>query len=669
MTSPHLVIASEARQSPSREIETLAPHTSADVASARKPRLAMTQRMALASIAILAAIIFISYHSALQLNFYGDDYSFLELAGRSSFAQYLASYFDPRLQTGWYRPMQGMLFGIEWVLFGGNPAGYHLVNALVHLANCLLLFALVGVVSQKWRVAFLSALLYAGLPLYGVAVFWPGDADFLLTFFYLSSILFWVSYLQRSEHRLFVLSFVCFLLALMTKEFGVTLPIILFLADRLLLQRSPARNLEIASPRSFDSAAKSAAPLRTLFATALLTLLRRYIPFLIVYLLYLPLEYYIQSRGVLTNTYGYSVANHVVSNFVQYLAALAFPWNLPEPLNYIWLVVAISIYGFITLTKQSAPLFFLGLGAILAFLPVTPFPWFFTRYLYLAVMATAIILARLFDLVVMRCRRARWCAAGAAIVITLIVLGNSIGVAGTVADFAELGRQTRVPFRDISQRHASFPDDTYLYFINPPTITSQLSGMFFLRYGGGVHVASDADGNRRADLRAHANAYVIYFDEQRRTREVAVDKALSVETRPALPVNFAAPIRLEDYELASANVKRDQAIVLLLYWRALKPIENDYAVAAQLVDAHGTILADYGNQPKRDAAPTSTWEPGTLIVDAIVLPIDSSMPTGENLSVRIGLYFSPTGQRLSILNSRDEPVDDTVVLDRFAIVP
>jgi len=269
-------------------------------------------RIVIASVAVLAAVVLVTYHSALRLNFYGDDYSFLETAGRSSLAQYLTFYFDPRLQTGWYRPMQGVLFGLEWVLFGGNPTGYHMVNVLVHLANCLFLFALVRVVSQKWRVAFLSALMYAGLPLYSIAVFWPGDADFLLTCFYLCSILSWVLYLQHSKRRFSILSFIFFLLALTTKEFGVTLPVMLFLVDRLLLRD------EIAVPM----------------------LMRRYAPFAIVYLIYLPLEYYIQSRSVLTNTYRYGVAGHVLPNFVQYLAALAFPWGLPEPITYLWLSIA-----------------------------------------------------------------------------------------------------------------------------------------------------------------------------------------------------------------------------------------------------------------------------------------------------------------------------------------
>ena len=595
-------------------------------------------RIHIAGVAVLAAVVLVTYHSALRLSFYGDDYSFLETAGRSSLAQYLAFYFDPRLQTGWYRPMQGVLFGLEWVLFGGNPAGYHLVNVLVHLANCLLLFALVRVVSQKWRVAFLSALIYAGLPVCSIAVFWPGDADFLLTCFYLCSILSWVLYLQHSKRRFSILSFIFFLLALTTKEFGVTLPVMLFLVDRLLLRD------------------KIAVPM----------LMRRYAPFAIVYLIYLPLEYYIQSRSVLTNTYGYGVAGYVLSNFVQYLAALAFPWGLPEPITYLWLSIAILGLGYLVLAKKSAPLLFLSLAAALAFLPVTPFPWFFTRYLYLAVMATTIVIALLVELARTRLAHVRAFAPSVSAALALIVLGSAIGVTETAADFAELGRQTRVPFRDISQRYSSFPDDTYLYFINPPTITSQLSGMFFLRYGAGVRVASDESGNQRANLRAHANAYVIYFDEQRRTRELSVDKSLAVDTRPAPPVNFAAPIRLEDFELASAAVRRDQAVVLLLYWRGVKPIENDYTVTAHLIDASGRVIAQSEQMPRRGQAPTRAWAPGSLIVDAIQLPMPLDIPSGM-YRLEIALYDPTTQQRVAIVDTRGSVIADRVVIEYLRV--
>jgi hypothetical protein len=270
------------------------------------------------------------------------------------------------------------------------------------------------------------------------------------------------------------------------------------------------------------------------------------------------------------------------------------------------------------------------------------------------VMATAIVIASLMDLA-SRLVRARWFTPGASAVVALIVLGNALGITDAVADFAELGRQTRVPFRDISQRHSSFPDDTYLYFINPPTITSQLSGMFFLRYGEGVRVASNEYANQRANLHEHANVYVIYFDEQSRTRELPVEKQQSIGTRPALPIDFVVPIRLEDYELAAANLKRDQAVVLLLYWRALDRVEKDYATRVYLLDANGKIVASSEREPLRG---TSLWTSGVRVVDAVVLPVASIAP-GE---YRLELALMDGAQSVSCMNANGESLDGQIMI-------
>jgi len=560
-------------------------------------RVFFRNKIFIASVFVLACVVLTTYHPALALNFYGDDYSFVETAGRSTLGQYLAFYFDPRLQTGWYRPMQGMLFGIEWLLFGGNPLGYHVVNALVHLANALLLFAILSRISRFSRLAFLAALIWLGLPLFGVAVFWPGDADFLLTFFYLAAIYFWILFLQeerkKSNHlktsgdgshaietlapnasagvlgvgaqpaieigsnqtvegrsrpnptginallrknpngrRWQIYSFIAFLFALLTKEFGATIPVTLFLIDCFILR-------DRITPR---------------------TLIARYLPFLIVYAIYLPLELYIQSRSVLTNEFGYGIGAQIPQNFFAYLAALAFPWLLPEPINFIWLALAAILLISLSLIRKTLTPIILILIAIIAFVPVTPFPWFFYRYLYSATMISAIFFAWLV-IALLKKFQARWVALAASVALAIVIFGNGLGVAAAAADFAEIGRQTRVPFRDFTQRHSALPADTLIYFINPPTITSQLSGMFFLRYGASVRVASD-DQPIRANLREHQAAYVIYFDEQKRTREIQVENNISAKSDSPLPQKLA------DWELASDHAKRGDAIVLLLYWDA-----------------------------------------------------------------------------------------------------
>lgn len=596
----------------------------------------MSRKIFWQSVGIIGVVVVLTYAPAMRLNFYGDDYSFIEKAGRSSLLEYLAFYFDPRLQTGWYRPLQGMYFGIEYLLFGSNPIGYHVFNVLVHLANCLLLWAIVWGVLKNQRIALIAALVYAGLPLYGVAVFWPGDADFFLSFFYLCSIFFWILYLQACERRFYLAAMSCFWLALLTKEFGVTLPVLLFFADRLIVRER----------------------------ITLGGLVRRYAPFVAIWTIYLPLEYFIQSRSVLTNIYHYAIGNHSVSNFFNYLAALSFPWGLPEPANYAWLIIAAILCVIVLIARKSAPLLFLGIAAMLAFLPVVNFPWFFTRYLYLSVMASAIVLAILFEVVQEQVGTRRVLSLVASAVLTLVVLGDGWAVASAVADFAEIGRQTRVPFRDITQRHATFPEDTYLYFVDAPSPISEYSGMFFLRYGPGVHVSGNTSGDPIAHLRGHKNASVIYFDTQQRTREIPVnDTALVVST----PTDFGASIRLVGFEMPSSRSKRGDAFVVILYWQATKSMSKDYSVFLRLVDATtGHVLVQSDGEPHSRPL-SSSWKPGELVVDARVLAVPEETPIGAGYRLQLQLFDPQTMRVLPLRNGQGMLGDDSLIIQPVAV--
>lgn len=572
----------------------------------------MTRKRLLVSGFIITAFVLLVYYPALKLTFFGDDYLFIETAGRSSFWQYLTLYFDPRLQTAWYRPMQGMRYGLIYALFGAQPLAYHLVNVLVHVCNCLLLFTIVRRVAQNWRVAILTTLLYAGLPLYSVAVFWPGVADFVMTLFFLAAVLAWVEFRQTGNRLGYALTFVFFILALLTKELAVTLPAVLFLLDWGFLH----------------------APLDV---RALVTL---YAPFGAIFAVYMPIEYSIQSRGIFVNTYGYGVNSPVISNVVCYLAALTFPWLLPEPWNLVWLVSALLLFVIIALWKTSRALWSLAAISALTLAPVVPFPWVDLRYLYLPVMVPCILLATLLDRAQMRWRTRKWFISLILVLLALVLWSNGQGVQAAANDFNELARVARVPFRDISQRHPIFPPGTYLYFINPLPQIAELSGMFFLRYGENVTVGGNTGSARRAELARYPNAYVIWFDEERRTREMPVEKSINVEMYPTPPLDFDAPIRLEGYELARANVRRDQAIVLILYWRVLNRIEEEYVVVTDLVDTRG-------NRVTQSRHPLRTQTSDPLVVDAIVLPVANVAPGEYSLEIgvdnltRVPIHLAP----------------------------
>ena len=88
----------------------------------------LANRWFLTAIGVLLAVGAVVYRPSLDVGFWTDDYNFLEQAGRLSFPEYLSFYFDPRVQTQWYRPMQGIMWWGVYSLSGTEAWGSHLAQ-------------------------------------------------------------------------------------------------------------------------------------------------------------------------------------------------------------------------------------------------------------------------------------------------------------------------------------------------------------------------------------------------------------------------------------------------------------------------------------------------------------------------------------------------------------
>ncbi len=583
----------------------------------------------------LSIVVLVAYFPILRVSFVGDDWIFYELAGRLNLSDYLVKYFDPRAQTAWYRPVQGVLFRLWYVVFRADAMWYHLSNVLIHLAAAIALYAVVARAGRSKLGAFVAAVLFASFPTAVEGVFKPGVIDPLTTLFALLAVWFWMAHLRRGGAMDYWLAFAAFLIALYSKEIAVTLPFTLWLVDRFVV-----------GGRS-----------------SLWNFLRRYAWFALAILAYLPIEIIVVSRSVFVSREGYSTSVYLLTNLIDYLAAVAFPWQLPAPTSYVWLALAAALLAYLVIAKRVFALLPLIANAILAILPILPFPFVTYRFAYMSLVSSATLLALAFEWV-WRNAPARWGMYLCGGALALAVGVGSVGVANAAADFGEFARVTRVPFRNVSQAHPTFPEDTLLYFVNPPLPGPNLSGMFFWRYGARVTVGAD-DMPRRAGLRDHAHALVYIFDAQGNQKELRVEKEIAARATPALPATFTAPLGLEGYELVSANVKSDEAIVLILYWRALSRIEKDYTVSVHLFDA-GESIAGYEKEPRRGRAPTSAWLPGDLIVDAIQLPLARVQPGTYRLT--IGLYDPASARRLQVLDARGQVIGDQIVVEPVRIL-
>ncbi len=152
---------------------------------------------------------------------------------------------------GHWIPLTWMTFGVDYLLWGMNPVGYHLTNLLLHTANAgvfyLLALRLLGLATKGLGATTLrlgagaSALFFAIHPLRAESVAWATERrDVLSGLFFLLTIL---TYLKATEaegarrRRLLAGSVGFYALAVLSKSIVMTLPFVLILLDIYPLRR------------------------------------------------------------------------------------------------------------------------------------------------------------------------------------------------------------------------------------------------------------------------------------------------------------------------------------------------------------------------------------------------------------------------------------------------
>lgn len=149
---------------------------------------------------------------------------------RQIFSTGVWSYVGQQGVSNYYRPMMTLGYLLCYQLFGKIAFGYHLVNLLLHVGVVCVLFGLTLTMFRRWSLAFAAALIFALHPIHTESVAWVAAVtDVELAFFYLLAFWFFVRIARpnggRSE-RNFAGMVVCFILALLSKEQALTLPLL-----------------------------------------------------------------------------------------------------------------------------------------------------------------------------------------------------------------------------------------------------------------------------------------------------------------------------------------------------------------------------------------------------------------------------------------------------------
>ncbi len=132
--------------------------------------------------------------------------------------------------------------------------------------------------------------------------------------------------------------------------------------------------------------------------------------------------------------------------------------------------------------------------------------------------------------------------------------------------------------------------------------------------------------------------------------------------------NFGNLIELAGYEMDERALQPGETLHLTLYWRALRPIPDNYAVFTHVRGEGETLWAGQDAWPQKGNAPTALWQVGQIITDTYELTLKPDTPPGQH-NVEVGLYGAESLQRLRLLNTEGYPTDaDFIFLSKIRVV-
>ena len=148
---------------------------------------------------------------------------------------------------GYYRPLINLSYRMDYKLWGLNPGGFRTTSLILHTLCCLLIYAFINHFVGS-NGAFWAVTLFCLHPVNTESVsFISSRNNMIVSFFALSSVLFYVTGWERKNYLYYAASILSFAGAVFSKEFGLMILPVLFLHQRLLCRRKDRFITEIMS--------------------------------------------------------------------------------------------------------------------------------------------------------------------------------------------------------------------------------------------------------------------------------------------------------------------------------------------------------------------------------------------------------------------------------------
>jgi hypothetical protein len=189
-------------------------------------------RLDIFNVTILVALTVVLFIPSLGIRFLNDDVSVIGFSVSGDRADYGRLLSREEVLGGYYRPLSNLANMVDFSLWGWNPLGFHLTNLVIHVLSVALVYFLARLLMEGHYAAFVAALLFGVHPIHELSILWiPGRGDLLCGLFYMLAVILWFRW--RSHHRraLVFSSLLAFLVALLSKEMALSLPLLLFVIE------------------------------------------------------------------------------------------------------------------------------------------------------------------------------------------------------------------------------------------------------------------------------------------------------------------------------------------------------------------------------------------------------------------------------------------------------
>jgi len=154
------------------------------------------------------------------------------------FTQSMAKGADAPTMYSFYRPLQMFTYTLDYSLWKLNVKGYHLTNVILHILASLMLFWLINILYGNHILSFITTILFVSHPIHSEAVSYiSGRADPLALTFMLLCFIFYIKSLQKNIKAYCILASVSYVLAILSKEISLVLPLLVFLYHYSFKQR------------------------------------------------------------------------------------------------------------------------------------------------------------------------------------------------------------------------------------------------------------------------------------------------------------------------------------------------------------------------------------------------------------------------------------------------